>query len=141
MARAVVPRAAVITLLLVCPVDAPVDAMSPGAPSEVRGTALATAAHEGRRSPPEPRFVRDAQKALRHLGYDPGRIDGVVGSRTQAALVRYQRAEGLPPRGQLDVETMARLDIHERVLRVTGEVRSDVQPAPVARRLAAPPRP
>ena len=64
---------------------------------------------------PEPRFVREIQRVLRDLGYRPGPIDGTVGPRTQAALTRYQRAEGIAETGYLDAETMVRLDIHERV--------------------------
>lgn len=50
---------------------------------------------------PKPRFVDDAQRALRDLGHQPGPIDGVVGPRTQAALMSYQRSEGLPITGRL----------------------------------------
>jgi hypothetical protein len=67
---------------------------------------------------PEPRFVREVQRVLRDLGYRPGPIDGTVGPRTQAALTRYQRAEGIAETGYLDAETMVRLDIHERVFGV-----------------------
>jgi Putative peptidoglycan binding domain len=66
---------------------------------------------------PAPRFVRDAQRALRDLGYAPGPMDGIVGPRTREALRRYQRSEGLPTTGRLDVETMARLDVHQRLFR------------------------
>jgi Putative peptidoglycan binding domain len=66
---------------------------------------------------PAPRFVREAQQTLRQLGYQPGPIDGVVGPRTKSALAQYQRAERIKVTGQLDSETMARLDIQERVLR------------------------
>jgi peptidoglycan hydrolase-like protein with peptidoglycan-binding domain len=67
-------------------------------------------------APPAPRFVREAQRTLRELGYQPGPIDGVVGPKTKDALARYQRAERIQVTGRLDPETMARLDIHERVL-------------------------
>jgi len=67
-------------------------------------------------APPAPRFVREAQQTLRHLGYQPGPADGVMGPRTKSALAQYQRAERIKVTGQLDSETMARLDIHERVL-------------------------
>ncbi|HET7876721.1 MAG TPA: peptidoglycan-binding domain-containing protein [Methylomirabilota bacterium] len=72
---------------------------------------------------PEPRFVRDAQRALRELGYGPGPVDGVIGARTRAALTRYQQAQRLPTTGDLDAETMARLDIYLRVLRTNEERR------------------
>jgi len=63
----------------------------------------------------EPRFIREAQRTLGELGYRPGPIDGVVGRRTQSALARYQRSEGIPVTGYLDAETLVRLDIHRRV--------------------------
>jgi hypothetical protein len=66
---------------------------------------------------PQPRFVREAQRALGELGYRPGPIDGVVGPRTRDALARYQRFQKIPETGYLDAETMVRLDIHERVSR------------------------
>jgi Putative peptidoglycan binding domain len=66
---------------------------------------------------PAPRFVREAQRTLRELGYHPGPADGVVGPKTKDALARYQRSEGIEVTRRLDPETMARLDIHERLFR------------------------
>ncbi len=77
--------------------------------------ALADAPRDAASTPK--RFVRDAQRTLRELGYRPGPVDGVVGPRTQEALARYQRAEGIPGTRQLDTETMGRLETRERVLR------------------------
>lgn len=95
-----------------------------------------------RRSPAlDPRFVRDAQRALHDLGYEPGPIDGILGMRTRAALVRYQQAKGLPTTGWLDTETMARLDIYERVLRTPRERQPDVYANPGGWRLASPTSP
>ena len=116
MTWAIVSRAIVIGFLLAVPVDS-----TDGAPSsEVRATSPA-AAHEASHSAPAARYVRDAQQALRHLGYEPGPLDGAVGPRTRTALIRYQRAEGLPATGRLDTETMIRLDIQQRVLQTSGE--------------------
>src|SRR6266545_5270439 len=42
---------------------------------------------------PAPRFVREAQRTLRALGYHPGPVDGVLGPKTKDALARYQRSE------------------------------------------------
>jgi len=54
--------------------------------------------------------IRDAQRTLRELGYDPGPIDGTVGGKTSAALKLFQADSGLPVTGQLDVETAALLN-------------------------------
>ena len=80
----------------------------PWAPAHAAGTVSAPVTSE-------PRFIREAQRTLGELGYRPGPIDGVVGRRTQSALARYQRSEGIPVTGSLDAETMVRLDIHRRV--------------------------
>lgn len=73
----------------------------------------------------EPRFIREAQRALGQLGFRPGPVDGVVGRKTRDALARYQRSEKIPVTGSLDVETMVRLDIHERVSRPAARLESE----------------
>ena len=79
------------------------------------GSGLARPSRES--APPPPRFVREAQRTLRDLGYQPGPLDGVVGPRTKRALVRYQMVERIEVTGELDSETMVRLDIQERLFR------------------------
>jgi len=64
-----------------------------------------------------PPFVREAQCVLRDLGYHPGPIDGVFSPRTRSALEKYQLAEKLPVTGQLDAETLQRLDVYRRLFR------------------------
>lgn len=64
---------------------------------------------------PAPRYVREAQRALRDLGYQPGPVDGVVGPQTKQALTRYQRSQKIAVTGRLDSETMVRLDIQKRL--------------------------
>jgi peptidoglycan hydrolase-like protein with peptidoglycan-binding domain len=66
-------------------------------------------------------FVREAQRALRDLGCDPGPIDGVFGPRTRAALAKYQTSERLPVTGELDALTLERLDVYRRLFRATRE--------------------
>ena len=85
------------------------------ASAAARSEPVASTRIESRSALPAKRFVVDAQRTLRRLGYESGPIDGVVGARTRGALTSYQRAEGLPPTGWLDPETMARLDIQERL--------------------------
>lgn len=55
-------------------------------------------------------IVRTVQAALRKEGFDPGPIDNILGPLTKAALVRYQKARGLPV-GNLDIETLDALGI------------------------------
>lgn len=53
--------------------------------------------------------VRDAQVALRGAGYEPGRVDGVMGPKTQAAIREFQASHGLPETGRLDETTQQQL--------------------------------
>ena len=76
----------------------------------------------GNAQPQRPLFVREAQRALRDLGYHPGPIDGTFGPQTRSALEKYQLAEKLPVTGQLDAETMQRLDVYRRLFRPAREL-------------------
>ena len=58
---------------------------------------------------PDQDLIRQAQIALRDAGFEPGRIDGVMGPRTQAALRQFQAAQGLPQTGSLDGDTQKEL--------------------------------
>jgi len=55
-------------------------------------------------------MVRDVQNALRTRGFDPGPADNVMGAKTKAALVKFQRENNLPV-GQLDFETLRALGV------------------------------
>ena len=50
-----------------------------------------------------------AQRALQALGYDPGGIDGIIGSGTRAALRNWQIANGETPDGYLSAGLADRL--------------------------------
>jgi hypothetical protein len=56
--------------------------------------------------------VYEAQKQLQERGYDPGPIDGVMGSKTTAAIKQFQKDQKLPVTGTLDEETQERLGLH-----------------------------
>jgi TolB protein len=43
--------------------------------------------------------VRDLQDRLRRAGYSPGKTDGIFGKKTQSALKKFQRSEGLKSDG------------------------------------------
>ncbi|MGH7316075.1 MAG: peptidoglycan-binding domain-containing protein [Candidatus Rokuibacteriota bacterium] len=98
------------------------------------GAGIARSSDEAAR--PAPRFVREAQQALRDLGYRPGPVDGVVGPRTKGALAQYQRAEKIQVTGRLDAETMVRLDIHERLF--SPPLGTASAPGPTAMRRPSP---
>jgi hypothetical protein len=53
--------------------------------------------------------IREAQTALKRLGFDPGGVDGVVGPRTRAATRAFQQANGMNASGALSGETLERL--------------------------------
>jgi lipoprotein-anchoring transpeptidase ErfK/SrfK len=55
--------------------------------------------------PRPPRDPLEAQIALARRVISSGSIDGVIGSQTRAALLAFQRQQGLPPTGELDVAT------------------------------------
>lgn len=57
-------------------------------------------------------LVKAVQKALKAKGYDPGPADNVMGAKTKAALVKYQKDNGLPV-GNLDFETLESLGIQQ----------------------------
>lgn len=46
--------------------------------------------------------MRTAQVALLFLGYGPGRIDGIIGPRTRAAIKNFRIAAGFPASEELD---------------------------------------
>jgi Putative peptidoglycan binding domain len=60
-----------------------------------------------------PEMVRQVQQALKDKGHDPGPADGVMGSKTKAALKSYQQAEGLKATGEIDARTMAKLGVSD----------------------------
>jgi peptidoglycan hydrolase-like protein with peptidoglycan-binding domain len=55
--------------------------------------------------------VKKVQASLRDKGYDPGPIDGVMGSQTRHAIGQYQTAESLPSTGRLNHETAGKLGV------------------------------
>lgn len=76
-----------------------------------------------------------AQLALNRRGISSGPIDGVVGSQTRAALRAFQRAEGLPPSGDLDAATLERLRFEDPPMStytVTSEDLARLTPVPAS---------
>jgi hypothetical protein len=55
--------------------------------------------------------IRQIQEALNKKGYNIGTPDNVMGAKTKAALVKFQKDHGLPE-GQLDMETLKALGVN-----------------------------
>jgi peptidoglycan hydrolase-like protein with peptidoglycan-binding domain len=55
--------------------------------------------------------VKKVQEALKSKGEDPGIIDGVMGKKTEAALKKFQKTNGLKVTGAMDRETTDKLGI------------------------------
>jgi hypothetical protein len=60
------------------------------------------------------RQIAYAQSKLAALGYDPGPADGHLGSRTEAAIRKFQKDVRLPGDGRIDDRLLARLDTEVR---------------------------
>ncbi len=54
-------------------------------------------------------LIMRVQRRLKRLGYDPGPIDGRLGPSTRAAIRRFQRANNMPPTGEIEPGVMALL--------------------------------
>jgi peptidoglycan hydrolase-like protein with peptidoglycan-binding domain len=59
-----------------------------------------------------PMHVRRVQEALSQRGFYNGRIDGIWGEKTSAAIRRYQRSVGNEPNGLLTTTTLDNLGVH-----------------------------
>lgn len=59
--------------------------------------------------PESTNYTKQIQLALKNAGFDPGAIDGVMGSRTRKAIRYFQKANNLPITGKIDKNTWARL--------------------------------
>lgn len=55
--------------------------------------------------------VRSIQQALKNRGYDVGGVDGIFGTKTQNAVIRFQRDNGLTPDGIAGPKTLRALGI------------------------------
>lgn len=78
---------------------------TPAPPAEEPAAASAPSEPEDRGEAMVGMSVRNAQNALRRLGYDPGPVDNRYGKRTRAAIMQFQRTHRLPQTGHLDRET------------------------------------
>ncbi len=54
--------------------------------------------------------VREAQSMLQSHGFDPGPLDGIMGPRTEAAIIAFKRANNLMPRAWIGPITWQMLE-------------------------------
>jgi photosystem II stability/assembly factor-like uncharacterized protein len=92
------------------------------------GAALAAPTVAARPTPND--SVKRAQESLNLAGYDVGKPDGVAGTRTVAALRKYQADKGIPVTGQFDAATLGALGLAGG-MQSAGAVAAAVQTAPV----------
>ena len=55
--------------------------------------------------------VRNIQSRLSKWGYNPGPVDGVYGTKTESAVKRFQRNNGLTPDGIAGPATLAKIGL------------------------------
>jgi peptidoglycan hydrolase-like protein with peptidoglycan-binding domain len=69
----------------------------------------ARSAVPGRAQGLDQEYIRDVQRQLKGLGFNPGAVDGNYGEQTAAALRAYQQAYRLPVTGRPDEATVRSL--------------------------------
>lgn len=83
-------------------------------PTAAEAAMAAAPADEKPRAAPSRSLVKQAQQALRELGYDPGPVDGIEGPRTRAALAAFQKDLEVEQTGELSAEIVDLLVRHAR---------------------------
>jgi len=54
-------------------------------------------------------LILQVQRKLARMGYDPGPVDGRLGPATRAAIRKFQKANNMPPTGEIEPGVMALL--------------------------------
>ncbi len=68
--------------------------------------------------------IRQIQQDLKKDGFDAGRVDGVLGRETEAALRNFQKSKGLQQSGQPDNETLSALGMNGSPMQNVGQASS-----------------
>lgn len=81
------------------------------------------------------------QTLLKKLNYDVGIADGILGPRTEAAVIKFQADNNLPTTGDLDITTVALLRLKsENVDKVTAASVTIEQPTPFKTKVTTKPK-
>ena len=76
--------------------------------------------------------IVEVQTRLEALGMKPGRLDGILGSRTIGAIKRYEEANGLPQTGNIDREILGRLRQEKPISQAESASRKAAAPSAAA---------
>ena len=77
--------------------------------------------------------IKHIQERLKYYGYYTGKIDGIYGSGTIAAVKAFQRANGLKVDGAVGPLTLAKLDSNNAVSKKDADQATDVGTRPILR--------
>jgi len=72
--------------------------------------------------------VEEIQRILKDMHFDPGSVDGVMGSRTRRAIREFQKEKGLWPNGKVDSKTWLELNREKEDLKKETASQSLVLP-------------
>jgi peptidoglycan hydrolase-like protein with peptidoglycan-binding domain len=75
--------------------------------------------------------VESLQKALAALGVNPGKVDGVFGPKTEAAVTRFQKRAGLQADGIAGPQTMAAIEAMQKAGTNVARPKPAAAPKPV----------
>jgi peptidoglycan hydrolase-like protein with peptidoglycan-binding domain len=64
---------------------------------------------QSRQKPPKS-LVFHVQVLLKQRGYDPGPIDGIIGTKTKQSIQAFQFAAKFPPSGLITTDLLQRLE-------------------------------
>ena len=105
---------------------------SPVVTAPVVPTAPVSAVATPGQSELSPSEIVEVQTRLEALGMKPGRLDGILGSRTIGAIKRYEEANGLPQTGNIDREILGRLRQEKPISQAESASRKAAAPSAAA---------
>ena len=83
-------------------------------------------------------LVRETQEALAVMGLYKGKIDGISGSATSAAIIDYQKSANMLPDGSISYELLSRIQASGAATERIVEERKNQPPAPPVQQVSLP---
>lgn len=66
-------------------------------------------------------IIKDVQILLKLYGYNPGGVDGVIGTRTRQSIESFQKSSGIATTGFVDQETWEKVSLPKYYQLVEGD--------------------